>query len=108
MLPKTRAAARRPPANTNARRPRRFGAPRHVRYSHRWRIRLVAYGARLESGLGLTALGGSNPPSSAICDESEQRDRQVALLLFTSPVPSPRVRIASGGSADRARRLCPA
>ncbi len=30
-----------------------------------WRGRLVAYGARLESVLGVTALEGSNPSPSA-------------------------------------------
>jgi len=44
---------------------RRFHPPSPDRYSPRRRIRLVAYGARLESGLGVKALRGSNPLSSA-------------------------------------------
>src|SRR5882757_11409903 len=43
----------------------RVGARGGGRYTHRRRIRLVAYGARLEIVLGVKALAGSNPASSA-------------------------------------------
>ena len=46
------------------RRPRQHPREKGVIWWRIWRIRLVAYGARLESVLG-NSLGGSNPPSSA-------------------------------------------
>ena len=47
-----------------------FAAPYDDGYAPPRRIRLVAYGARLESGLGVKALRGSNPLSSAGSDEA--------------------------------------
>jgi hypothetical protein len=50
----------------------RVGARGGGRYTLRRRIRLVAYGARLEIVLGVKALAGSNPASSASC-QTERR-----------------------------------
>lgn len=47
-----------------------------------WRVRLVAYGARLESGLGRKPLEGSNPSLSAILHKFQGARRSLWYILI--------------------------
>ena len=66
----------------------RVGARGCGRYTLLRRIRLVAYGARLEIVLGVKALAGSNPASSASCQAERRLPLSPGGPAFSAPDPT--------------------
>src|SRR5882757_4484214 len=66
----------------------RVGARGCGRYTLLRRIRLVAYGARLEIVLGVKALAGSNPASSASCQAERRLPLSPGGPAFSAPDPA--------------------